>query len=146
MEPIRGLTEINDPFYRYKMEKIKFSREKTKTCISNLEEIAKYLGIPNVEIILSFLKKRLSISIVNNKNRLIITNKVNTKNIQDALYEFIEIFVLCQNEKCKKPELIYNIHKDKLQCQCKACGHLAYIIDTNLTSPTIKTFMNILVH
>lgn len=143
MEPIRGDQIINDPFYRYKMEKIKFEKEKTKTCIANLHNISQNLSVPSADIIVAFLKKKLAISITNNKGRIIITNYVDTEKIQNALYEFIEFFVLCPNKNCKKPELLYNKEKNnELGYKCKACGNSGIIENNNITSTTIKLFIN----
>ena len=96
MEPIRGKNEINDPSYRYKMHKLNFQRERTKTCITNLNIIAEDLKIPDQDLIVSYFKKRLAIAITGKDDRVIITNDVSTPSIQTALYEFIEYFVLCK--------------------------------------------------
>src|SRR5437773_1296471 len=103
MEPIRGKQEIKDPSHRYEMHKLVFLRERTKTCIANLDKVAKDLGIPDQNLITSFLKRRLAIAMTGCKDRVIITNHVSTASIQSALWEFIDYFVLC--EVCRLPEL-----------------------------------------
>jgi translation initiation factor 5 len=128
MEPIRGKQEIFDPSYRYKMHKVVFQKEKTKTCITNLDKIADDIKIPDRELIVSYLKKRLSIAIAEKNDRHIITSAVDTKAIQGAIYEFIEYFVLCK--QCRLPELTYGLEKKHLSVYCRSCGKVD-AIDSN---------------
>lgn len=137
MEAIRGKQEINDPSYRYKMHKIVFQKERTKTCITNLEQIANDIKIPDQEMLTSFFKKRLAIAMTCKKDRVIITNDVSTASIQSALYEFIEYFVLCKN--CNLPELSYSLEKKKLSIKCKSCGKINLIESNQYTDKIIKS-------
>jgi translation initiation factor 2 beta subunit (eIF-2beta)/eIF-5 len=135
MEPIRGKVEIIDPSYRYNMEKIIFQKEKTKSCICNLDKIALNLKIDQNHII-AYFKKRLSISITVKNNRVIISNDIDTHLVKNALYEFIDYFILCK--KCKLPELTYVMHKKHLSGSCCGCGAIN-IIDNNVhTEKVIK--------
>lgn len=137
MEPIRGKREIIDPSYRYKMHKLTFQKEKTKTCITNLDKIADDIKIPDQDLIISYLKKRLAIAITGKNDRVIITNEVDTKAIQIALYEFIEYFVLCKH--CKFPELTYTLEKKHLCVYCRSCGKVDVIDSNQHTEKIIKT-------
>ncbi len=121
MEPIRGKTEINDPFYRYKMTKLSFKKEKTKTLILNLDKIATEIKV-DFKFMISFLKNKLATAIKldntdTNHIKVIISNQVDINLVQTSLYEFIEIYVLCP--KCKLPEVIM---EDKLYLNCDACS------------------------
>lgn len=137
MEPIRGKVEIIDPSYRYKMHKLNLQKEATKTCIVNLDEIASDINIPDSNLIITFIKKKLSIAIVKDKtNRVIISNDVESKNILNALYDFIEYFVLCK--KCRLPELDYKYDKKHLEVYCKSCGHVDNITSDKNTDSVIK--------
>lgn len=136
MEPIRGKYEIIDPSYRYKMEKIIFQKEKTKTCITNLNKITISIKIPNQDLIIAYFKKRLSIAITGKGDRVIITNDVDIKAIQNALYEFIEYFVLCKN--CRLPELTYSLEKNRLSVYCRSCGNVNSIEENQYTERIIK--------
>jgi translation initiation factor 5 len=138
MEPIRGKQEIKDPSYRYKMHKIIFQKERTKTCITNLDKITDDIKIPDQDLLISFFKKRLSIAITGKKDRVIITNDVSTASIQSALYEFIDYFVLCKG--CKLPELEYSLERDKLSVYCKSCGKVDTIECNQYTEKVIKGF------
>lgn len=136
MEPIRGKTPIVDPSYRYMMEKLVFQKERTKTCITNLQKITESLKIPFHTLITIFFKKRLSISIVERDDKVIITNEVDTKTIQNALYEFIEYFILCK--KCKLPELTYVLDKKNVCGSCRSCGNLEVLELNQNTEKVIK--------
>jgi len=138
MEPIRGKNEINDPSYRYKMHKLNFQRERTKTCITNLNVIADDLKIPDQDLIVSYFKKRLAIAITGKDDRVIITNDVSTPSIQTALYEFIEYFVLCKI--CRHPELAYSLDKKHLSLRCKGCGKIDTVESNQYTEKVIKSF------
>lgn len=136
MEPIRGKQEIIDPSYRYKMPVLAFQQEKTKTCITNLEEIAKSLKISGIDLIVAFFKKKLSIAIAVKKGRVIISNDINTQKVQEALYEFIEYVVLCKT--CRFPELDYDVKKNNVAVYCRSCGKTDSIEENQYTDKVIK--------
>jgi translation initiation factor 5 len=138
MEPIRGKTAIIDPYYRYKMRKMNVQRERTKTSISNLNDVAVDLKIPDASLIVSFMKKKLAIAITFKNDRVIVTNDVDVKNLQNALYEFIEYFVLCK--KCKLPELSYSLENEQLVTDCRSCGVRGSIEKNHYTEKIIKEF------
>lgn len=138
MEPIQGKTKISDPSHRYNMEKLIFQRERTKTCITNLQAIASNLKIPSYDLIVVYLKNRLSTSVVDRDSKIIITNDVDIKTIQAALYEFIEHFVLCK--RCRLPELKYDIKKKQLETTCESCGRVDTIITNQYTDKVVKKF------
>ena len=140
MEPIRGKNEITDPYYRYKMEKINFRRDRTKTCITNLKVIAQDIKILKQEYIIMFIQKRLSIKMSVKNDLVIITNQVDTNAVQNALYEFIEHFILCKH--CRFPELTFIINDGQLKVICKSCGKIEDIIKNQYNDPVIKSIMN----
>ena len=138
MEPIRGLNQIIDSMHRYQMHRIIFQKDKEKLHIKNLDIICTDLQIPDTDIIISFIKKRLSVQITEKNNQIFVSSKTDQQSIQNTLYEFIEYFVLCK--KCKLPELSYALDNKKLILICSACGEHNQIISTQLTEKTIKLF------
>lgn len=142
MEPIRGKTEIVDPAYRYKMHRLILKKEKNKSCITNLHEIVMDIKIPNQELIVSFFKKRLSLSITGKGDRVLITSDVSQQTLQNTLYEFIEYFVICK--RCRLPELSYMLTKNKLGTCCCSCGYDGTIDENHYTIKIIKDFETIL--
>lgn len=135
-EPIRGKTEINDNSYRYKMEKLNLQKERTRTCITNLPKIALELKIPSHDLIVAFIKKKLSIAITEKDGKIYITNDIDKQLILNTLYEFIEYFVLCK--KCHLPELEYSMLKNKVKTDCNSCGHSSTIDNNQHTDKVIK--------
>lgn len=139
---IQGKNKIVDPHHRYEMRKMEIKREKTKTVITNLNDIASDLKIPDSNLIIAYIKSRLAIAITVKKGRAIVTNDVDVRKIQDALHEFIEYFVLCKT--CKYPELTYCLEKKILCTSCRSCGKLASIESNQYTDKVIKSFESIL--
>lgn len=129
MEPIRGKNEIDDPFYRYKMTKIGFKKEKTKTVVLNLDKIASELKV-DFKFMINFMKSKLSIAIkIDNSDtnhvKVIISNHVDTNQIQNSLYEFIEMYVLCP--KCRLPETVMEEKNKQTILNCNACSNVVII-------------------
>lgn len=149
-EPIRGLTEINDPTYRYNMETMEVVKERTKICITNIDQIARDLRLPNKEPLVVYIGKRLSaktkVEQVKTRgetcDRVILANNMNLNTIRQTIYPFIEVFVLCPT--CRLPELKYSIKKSSLYGECMACPFYGEIEGDKYGNATIKKFNQIL--
>ena len=118
---VRGLEPVIDSFYRYKMPTVNIVNQKTKSIITNINEIAQSIE-RNPNMIVDFLKKKFSTSMNYNKN----DNTVEFKGaeidlIQDAIYEFIEYYVLCPT--CRNPETVLSNKKTGINIKCNACSH-----------------------
>jgi translation initiation factor 5 len=131
MEPIRGLEEIDDLFYRYKMNKLIVVQEKTKKYIANLNQIADDIHTP-IDIMIQFIKYNLGSSLKPRDDGYIITSDVSIDTIKQIIYNYIEHFVLCGN--CKLPETL--IKRRKCTLHCSACG---YVTQIQINSHTRKT-------
>lgn len=128
---LRGLnSEIdNDPTYRYKMHPVNVVHQKTKSVIKNIKVIAVDLS-RDPKFILEFLKKKFSIPITYAPdNESIEIKKFSKEQIQAAIYEFIEEFVLCS--KCKNPETIIVTRASQLYLVCNACSYNGLIRKNN---------------
>ncbi len=102
---------VDDPFYRYKMEKIDISIKNKKTIINNLINISNTLKI-EPKVLFRFITSNLA-SFGQEKNGLyIISGAFDINKIQDVIYIFIDKYILCK--KCNFPEIENGI--------CKACG------------------------
>lgn len=119
---IKGLTEQNDPFYRYKMEKVELNKEGSQFVFLNVDKIAVSLNREPNNLI-SFLKKHFA-TLFSYKNNVAKTTKTDlTVNLlQDAIFQYVETNVLCK--KCKLPETIFKKDKKKNILHCNACGHI----------------------
>lgn len=120
-----NINQSDDPFYRYKMNKIRISKGgKGNGCFTNLlnlNEISKDLSHPE-EIIFKFISNNLGTNGNFDKKR--INGHYSDKEIQNVIFDYINTFVVCS--KCSVPELIPEIEgkkkKKKLISHCSACG------------------------
>jgi translation initiation factor 5 len=131
--PVRGLKEIIDPSYRYKMEAINTTQQSGKLVITNLNEVGKSITFNNLDgknqgkenkpkMIVEYLKKRFGIAIKCDKELTKVFIKgVTQGELQNAVYEFIEYFVICPT--CKNPETILSKKKYSVYIKCQACSH-----------------------
>ena len=117
---IQGLKDINDPFYRYKMEKLNVVRQRNKTVINNINKVCKDLDRePN--LLINFLKKKLNVALHYKNNLLTMTALITYNQFELHLREFIDYYVLC--EKCTLPETILISRQDIIYLDCKCCAY-----------------------
>lgn len=118
---IRGIKNIDDPFYRYQMPVVCVEKRKTRNVFINPLPICDSIG-RDINILIKYLKIKFSCSLIyDSKNKCITCNKLTDKDIQDAIYEFIEYYVLCPT--CQNPETILYNQNNKIKIKCKACSH-----------------------
>lgn len=117
---IRGTTENDDEFYRYKMESVIITKQGTKLAFQNIDKISESLS-RNPRDIVSFLKKHFATSF-DYKNGIATTTKKDLTNpmLQNAIYQYIEDYILCK--KCKLPETVVITDKKKMSIVCSACS------------------------
>lgn len=125
MATINIRSDVKDPFYRYKMEKLQSKIEGKgngiKTVIVNLSSVAQSLARPGAYVIKYF---GFELGAQTNTNpaddRWIINGAHEASKLQDYLDGFINKFVLCK--KCKNPETDVVIKDGHIVLDCKACG------------------------
>jgi translation initiation factor 5 len=125
MVTINIRSDVKDPFYRYKMEKLQSKIEGKgngiKTVIVNLSSVAQSLARPGAYVIKYF---GFELGAQTNTNpaddRWIINGAHEASKLQDYLDGFINKFVLCK--KCKNPETDVVIKDGRILLDCKACG------------------------
>ncbi|KAG4438836.1 hypothetical protein IFR05_005676 [Cadophora sp. M221] len=125
MATINIRSDVKDPFYRYKMEKLQSKIEGKgngiKTVIVNLSSVANSLARPGAFVIKYF---GFELGAQTNSNpaddRWIINGAHEASKLQDYLDGFINKFVLCK--KCKNPETEVVIKDGHIVLDCKACG------------------------
>jgi len=130
--------QISDPQYRYKMNKIKTCLESRgngiKTVIQNLEMVGKDIKRDPLEILKFIGLNKGSQSFLENK-KYILMGSFTTHEIQENIYKYIKLFVLCS--KCKLPETMYTVSDSVLHQKCSACSN-SFIVDHKLSSFIIK--------
>ena len=118
---IRGVQDIIDPTYRYKMEEVVLVNQGAKIAFTNIDSICRSLAREATELV-KFLKKYFGSSF-DYKNNIATTykNDLTKTLLQTAIYKFIEDNILCK--KCKNPETVLVQDKKKTNMVCKACSH-----------------------
>ena len=120
---VRGTSEITDPFYRYKMESVNIIDQGIKIVFTNIDSICTSINRTPQQLV-SFLKKYYGTSFEYKNNVAWTTKKDLTKNsLQDAIYQFIEQFVLCKNSNCRNPETVITKTKKETYFVCGACSN-----------------------
>jgi translation initiation factor 2 beta subunit (eIF-2beta)/eIF-5 len=117
---IRGLVELDDPFYRYRMEEVVVIKRGAKNAFMNIISISASLE-RDVSAIISFLKKLYGAQFEFKDGVALTTKNDLTKEmLQNAIYQYIDENVLCRT--CKNPETNYIKEKKKILLVCKACS------------------------
>lgn len=126
---VRGLKENNDPSYRYRMPSVSINKQKTKMVIINLKEIGASLD-RDPHFIVYFLKNKFGTQMkYNSEENRVEFKGLEPEQIQDAIFEFIEYFVLCPT--CNNPETTLSNKKNNMYIACKACSHNDKVSLTN---------------
>ena|SRR5438874_8267340 len=129
MENIRGIEEIIDPFYRYRMPTMSIKYTKSETIIENIDSLAKSLDRSTLELLKMF-SYCLGTNLNNNKKSL--KGQYSFDQLYKHLITYIDTYILCSY--CGNPETIYNVNKGKLNFVCKACsGKTCISNDSKLT-------------
>ncbi|KAG9229212.1 putative eukaryotic translation initiation factor 5 [Amylocarpus encephaloides] len=125
MATINIRSDVKDPFYRYKMERLQSKIEGKgngiKTVIVNLSSVAQSLARPGDYVIKYFgFELGAQTNTSPSDDRWIINGAHEASKLQDYLDGFINKFVLCK--KCKNPETDVVIKDGNILLDCKACG------------------------
>ena len=136
---INIIREQSDSFYRYKFNKVSTNIVKKTTILNNIPTIAKQLYI-DTSFIFLYIANMLSTAVVIKDNKYILKGKYNNKIIQDLLFKFVEIFVLCPrcNDASTSLFTINKHKKDKLYIRCKSCGNKCRKKDKHLSDKMLK--------
>jgi translation initiation factor 5 len=131
----------SDPNYRYKMSSVQLKFEGQgngqRTVFQNINDIARELN-RDPDIIISYLISVLGCKCIKNKEGHCVLYGTHTKDVlQDGIYDFISLFVLCQ--KCKNPETYYVAKEKSDVCmKCNACPEMSDIPINKITMKIIK--------
>jgi translation initiation factor 5 len=131
----------DDPFYRYKMPKLKIRMagkgNGEYTILDNIDELCKTLNTP-INILLGYISKTLGVNY--NENKKTLTGHYTEEQLMNIIYDYIDFFVLCH--KCSIPEITPTIENNKLYYSCSACGNNYEIYsDTKLYSKIIDNLI-----
>ncbi len=118
---VRGMTPVDDPFYRYKMEEVVITAQKQKIIFENIDVICNNLSREPAHMI-KYLKQQLGIAVDYKNNVAVISKNISKDDIQNVIYKYIDAFVLCKS--CKNPETTFI---DAKRLQCGACSFITQL-------------------
>lgn len=114
---IQGLEDIDDPFYRYKMNQFVVEKIKNTTEIKNLGQVAKDLDRDPSDII-KFVGKNIGSRVIIKNNCYYISKIVSADDLYKIVRQYIEKYVLCPI--CRLPETKLGPEGINL---CICCGY-----------------------
>ena len=104
---------------RFEIPKVKGHHEGTRTILTNFLQLTAILR-REPEQLMKFLNKELASSSEISGERLIMSRKLSSKEINERVEKYVKRFVLCP--KCKKPDTELINEKGKVMLRCLACG------------------------
>lgn len=115
---------IEDTTSRFEVPKVIGHHEKNKTVLTNFFQIASHIRRDSNHII-KFLTRELASQAEVNNDRLLLSRRLSSKEINDRIQKYVNSFVLCP--KCKKPDTKIIEENSKIFIQCLACGNKSQI-------------------
>ncbi|KAM0676270.1 Eukaryotic translation initiation factor 5A-1 [Gurleya vavrai] len=113
----------HDYFARYQMPSLEVSYEgkatNTKTILKNISCICKSLN-RDLSIIPKFIEIEKGFKIETKNDKFSIKGMHRPEDLQNAIYDFIDMFVLCG--VCNNPETLYKLNCENVFMECLACG------------------------
>jgi putative translation initiation factor aIF-2 beta subunit len=110
-------TEIAE---RFEIPKVKGHHAGVRTIITNFNQIVAHIR-RNADHFTKALAKSLASSFETKGERLILSRKLSSKEINQKIEDYVKEFVLCA--KCKKPDTELIEEKGKTFIHCLACGN-----------------------
>lgn len=130
---------VDDPFYRYQMNKLNVVSQRNTTAITNIEEVSKDIDRDPL-ILIEYLKCKFNITFVYKKGILTTAKNVTYDEATYAIKEFLDYYVLCS--KCHLPETYYEISDNIVQIICKCCSNTENLENVTKSNKTAKKAMN----
>ncbi|MBT3642931.1 translation initiation factor IF-2 subunit beta [archaeon] len=105
---------------RFEIIKVSGHHEGIRTIISNFSQVAACMRRPAAHI-MKFLSKELASSAEISRDRLLLSRKLASKDINAKIEKYANSFVLCK--ACKKPDTELMDEANKTFLKCLACGN-----------------------
>jgi len=110
---------VSEECCRFEVVKVKGHHEGIRTVISNFGQIVACLRRSS-EHVMKFLSKELASSVEMKGERLILSRKLASKDVNEKIERYVKRFVLCP--KCGKPDTELEVGA-KTFLRCLACGN-----------------------
>jgi len=118
----------SDASFRYQMPRLALKPEKNKTLVTNLDEVAKALGVDPLWLV-KYFTYHVGLQVTYDKDAGSATfpGKRTEPDLSQCLKEFITQFVLCPT--CELPELAWTPKpkRDEVEIVCSACQHTSVL-------------------
>jgi translation initiation factor 2 subunit 2 len=111
--------EVCEDCERFEILKVTGHHEGVRTVITNFVKVAACLR-RKPEHLLKFLRKELGISGEISGDRLILSRKVSSKDVNAKIEKYAKQYVICS--KCGKPDTEIEDEGGKFVIRCLACG------------------------
>ncbi len=111
--------KVNEECCRFEVLKVKGHHEGIRTIISNFGQIVACLR-RSPEHVMKFLGKELASSVEMKGDRLVLSRRLASKEINEKIERYVKRFVLCP--KCGKPDTELEVGA-KAFLRCLACGN-----------------------
>lgn len=111
--------EATEEVERFEILKVKGHHEGTRTILSNFAQVVANIR-RSPEHLLKFLSKELASQCEVKGDRLILSRRLASKDINDKIEKYVNKFVLCP--KCAKPDTELSEEGNKAFLKCLACG------------------------
>lgn len=112
--------EVSEESERFEIVKVKGHHEGVRTVINNFGKVAACLR-RRPEHVLKFLGKELGIQGESKGERLILSRKVSSKDVNAKIEKYAKTYVICA--KCGKPDTELEDESGKMFVRCLACGN-----------------------
>ncbi|KAG8346083.1 putative eukaryotic translation initiation factor 5 [Trypanosoma vivax] len=126
----------DDIYYRYKMPSVQVKVESSgngiKTVVPNIHDVCTAINRPE-EVLMKFFQAEVGAQStkMEKSDKFFIMGNHTQERIQDKIYDFIRMFVLCRG--CGNPETHISVKREKnggsLSMSCGACGEVRKIND-----------------
>jgi translation initiation factor 2 subunit 2 len=111
--------EVTEESERFEILKVKGHHEGIRTIVTNFSQIATCARRDSSHLI-KYLSKELASQCEISGDRLILSRKLSSKDINDKIEKYFQKYVICT--KCKKPDTELDYEGPRLFVRCLACG------------------------
>ena len=111
--------EVTEECDRFEILKVKGHHEGIRTVLTNFTQVASCIR-RSPEHLMKYLGKVLASQCELKGDRLILSRKLSSKEINEKIEKYVQNFVICPN--CKKPDTELEDEGSKLFIRCLACG------------------------
>lgn len=115
----KEIKPVESKIDRFEIPKVEGHIEGTKTILTNFKQISDYLRRDSKHL-QKFLLKELAAAGTIKGDRLVLTRKIPSKQINEKIQQYVNEFVLCK--ECKKPDTELTKQDRFSFLHCLACG------------------------